>query len=60
MTEPISTEAAAVRLVEEALFLRTNGERPPGAPRDDLTAETWAGWDRRAEVFLRARLDEET
>lgn len=57
MADPASTEAAAVRLVEEALILRTYGERPPGAPRDDMTAETWAGWDRRAEGFLRARLD---
>ncbi len=54
---PASTEAAAIRLLEDALFLRTNGERPPGAPRDDLTAETWADWDRRAEGFLRARLE---
>ena len=42
----------AAALVEEALFLRMNGERPPGAPADPR-AETWAAWDRRAEEFLR-------
>ena len=47
--------AAAARLLEQALFLRMNGERPPGAPRDDPEAETWRKWDRECEVFLRAR-----
>lgn len=47
-------EAIAVQLVKDALFLRTNGERPPGAPRDVPDAETWADWDRRAESFLRS------
>ena len=42
------------RLLEEALFLRVNGERPPGAPRDNPKAETWAEWDRRCEEFLRS------
>lgn len=46
----------AVKLLEAALFLRVNGERPPGAPRDDPEAETWPAWDREAEAFLhRAR-----
>lgn len=44
----------ARQLVEDALFLCVNGERPPGAPRDDLTAETWADWTRRAEAYLRS------
>lgn len=38
---------AARRLVEDALHLRTVGERAPGG------TETWADWDRRAEAFLR-------
>jgi len=41
------------RLVEQALFLRQYGERPPGAPHDNLSAETWPDWDRRAEEWLR-------
>lgn len=41
----------AVRLLEEALHLRQNGERAPGG------TETWRDWDRAAERFLRARLD---
>ncbi len=36
-----------VRLIEEALHLRMNGERAPGGN------ETWADWDRRAEQYLR-------
>ena len=47
----------AIALLEQALFLRMNGERPPGAPRGDPAAETWRDWERRAEVFLRKRLD---
>ena len=39
-------------LVQDAHFLRQNGERPPGAPRD-LKAETWRTWDERAERALR-------
>ena len=50
----------AIRLLEAALFLRQNGERPPGAPHDDPEAETWRGWERDAELFMRARLDAET
>lgn len=46
----------AVKLLEAALFLRANGERPPGAPRDDPQAETWGRWDRDAERFLRSLL----
>lgn len=46
----------AVKLLEQALFLRMNGERPPGAPRDDPEAETWRSWDRDAERFLRSLL----
>ena len=37
----------AIRLLEEALHLRQNGERAPGG------TETWAHWERRAETFLR-------
>jgi hypothetical protein len=48
----------AAKLVEQAYFLRQNGERPPGAPRDDQAAETWGEWERRAEAFLRERLAE--
>ena len=43
-------EDTAIRLLEEALHLLTNGERAPGGN------ETWAGWHREAETFLRARL----
>ena len=49
----MSDDDTAIRLLEQALFLRMNGERPPGAPRDDPAAETWRDWDRRAEAFLR-------
>jgi hypothetical protein len=41
----------AIRLVVDALFLRVNGERAPGAPPG--RGEIWADWDRRAEAFLR-------
>jgi hypothetical protein len=37
----------AVRLLEEALHLRMNGERAPGGN------ETWREWDRKAEEYLR-------
>lgn len=59
MSEDMTLSAAyatARKLVEEALFLRMNGERPPGAPRDNLKAETWRDWDTRAEKFLRSGL----
>lgn len=46
----------AIRLLEQALFLRQNGERPPGAPHGDLEAGTWARWERDAEAYLRAQL----
>jgi hypothetical protein len=39
----------AIKLLEYALHLRMYGERAPGGN------ETWAQWDRDAEVFLRAR-----
>jgi hypothetical protein len=39
-------------LVEQALFLRMYGERPPGAPKDPA-GETWRDWDTRAEAALR-------
>lgn len=39
---------AAVKLLEEALHLRMNGERAPGG------TETWADWDRAVETFLRS------
>src|SRR5258708_2203621 len=41
-------EQEAVRLLEEALHLRMNGERAPGG------TETWATWDRDAEAFMRS------
>lgn len=41
-------------LLKDALFLRMYGERPPGAPRDDLKAETWSEWDVRCETYLRS------
>jgi len=47
-----SLVAVAIHLIEDAFFLRCNGERPPGAP-PYLRAETWADWDGRAEDFLR-------
>jgi histidine triad (HIT) family protein len=40
----------AVKLLEEALFLRMNGEYAPGGN------ENWHDWDLRAEVFLRGLL----
>lgn len=43
-------EATAIRLLEEALHLRMNGERAPGGN------ETWRDWDMRAEQFLQERL----
>ena len=43
--------ATAITLLEAALHLRMNGERAPGGE------ETWAGWTREAEAFLRSRLD---
>lgn len=48
-------ESLAATLLKDGLFLRANGERPPGAPKDDPRAETWGGWERRVEEFLRAR-----
>lgn len=49
-----SAEQKAIRLVKDAFFLREMGERPPGAPYADSTAETWGRWDREAETFLRS------
>jgi hypothetical protein len=43
----------AIALLEEALFLRVNGERPPGSPD-----ATWRDWDDKAERFLRSLLPE--
>lgn len=45
---------AAIRLLEAALHLYQNGEHAPGG------TETWAQWERGAEVFLRSRLDGRT
>jgi transcriptional regulator with XRE-family HTH domain len=53
LAESAGRDMTAVTLVEDALFLRMNGERPPGAPRDPR-AETWAAWDQRAEEYLRS------
>ena len=50
----LRAEEGAVRLLKDALFMRMNGERPPGAPRGDPQAETWRDWDRRTEAFLRS------
>jgi hypothetical protein len=41
------------RLAEEALFLRQNGERPPGGN------ENWRDWEARAETLLRSTLPPE-
>jgi hypothetical protein len=41
----------AVRLLEDALFLRMNGERPPGHAE-----ATWRAWEPKAEAFLRSLL----
>jgi hypothetical protein len=46
-------KSPAVKLLEEALFLRMNGERAPGGN------ETWHDWDHRAETFLRSLLPPE-
>lgn len=43
----------AVKLLEEALFLRQNGEYPPGG------RENWRDWDDKAERFLRGLLPAE-
>jgi hypothetical protein len=43
-----SREQEAVRLLEEALHIRTNGERAPGG------TENWHDWDRQAEASLRS------
>jgi hypothetical protein len=48
-----SAEPPAVKLLEEALFLRMNGERAPGGN------ETWHDWEDRAERFLRSLLPPE-
>jgi hypothetical protein len=45
----MSDEDTAIRLLEEALHLRVNGERAPGGN------ETRHDWERRAEAFLRSR-----
>lgn len=50
--EPGATpKPPAIALLEDALFLRVNGERPPGHPE-----ATWRAWEREAEVFLRSLL----
>jgi hypothetical protein len=41
----------ACSLLREALFLRQNGERPPGA--GEYPAETWHDWETRTEKYLR-------
>lgn len=45
-------QSVALELLNEALFLRMNGERPPGAPADPRK-ETWGEWDSKCETFLR-------
>lgn len=44
-------EHPAVKLLDEALFLRMNGERPPGSPD-----ATWRRFDEAAELYLRGLL----
>ncbi len=46
-----TTYDQAVALLEEALHLRMNGERAPGGN------ETWADWDKKAELYLRHASD---
>lgn len=41
----------AIALLEDALFLRMNGERPPGHEE-----ATWRAWEPKAETFLRSLL----
>ena len=41
----------AIRLLEEALHLRMNGEYAPGGK------ENWHDWDRKTEIFLRQQSD---
>ena len=48
-------ESPAVTLLEDALFLRMNGERPPGH-----SEATWRKWEREAEVLLRSLLPPDT
>lgn len=43
----VNDPCTAIRLLERALHLHQNGERAPGG------SETWAGWVRDAEAFLR-------
>jgi hypothetical protein len=50
--EPAEEWSEERRLLEQAFFLRQHGERPPGTPKDDRRAETWADWERRAEAYL--------
>lgn len=40
----------AIRLLQDAFFLRQNGENAPGG------TETWREWDGRCEAFLRSLL----
>lgn len=47
-TEAVPVKSTAVKLLEEALFLRMNGEYAPGGK------ENWHDWDDKAERFLRA------
>jgi hypothetical protein len=50
---PGTYKAPLTRLLQDALFLRQNGERPPGGN------ENWHDWDARAEVLLRSTLPPE-
>lgn len=47
----MTDEEEAINLLEEALFLRMNGEYAPGG------TENWPDWDRKAETFLRRITD---
>lgn len=48
-----AAKSPAVQLLEEALFLRTNGEYAPGGN------ENWHAWDDKTERFLRGLLPPE-
>lgn len=52
MSDYARVHLEGVKLLEQALFLQQNGERPPGAP--PYPAETWHDWEIRTEAYLRS------